>query len=69
MVGNSNEIHIVFPNTIDDTVRKPWNDPLAKAALQRRACLWAGENALLGLLDRGEKAEPQSIKALLIELH
>jgi hypothetical protein len=69
LVGDSNKIDVVLPDTIDDAVRKAGNDPLAKATGKWRTRLGAGGNTLRGLLNCGKKAEAESIEARLIELH
>ncbi len=69
LVGDSHKINVVFPHAIDDAVRKPGNDPLAKAASKRCARLGTGANALCGLLDWGKKPESESLKPRFIELY
>jgi hypothetical protein len=69
LVGDGDKVDVVFPDAINDAVRKPGNDPLAKATGKGCACLGAGGNALYGLLNRGKKAETESVDAPLIELH
>jgi len=68
-VGDGYKIDVVLPHVIDDAIRKASNEPLAKSAGERGACLGAGGNALSSLLDREKIAATESVETRLIEIH
>ena len=51
MVSDSDEIDVIFPDTIDDVVRETRNDSLAEFATKRGTRLRMGGNPFRCLLD------------------
>ena len=50
LVGNSDEIDVIFPHTIDDVIREPRNNTFSESGLERCASFGMSGNAFGRLL-------------------
>jgi hypothetical protein len=52
LVSDGDEIDGIFPHTIDDVIRKPWNNTFSKSVLEMSAGFGISQNAFRRLLYR-----------------
>lgn len=68
LVSDGDKVDVIFPNTIDDVVRKTRNDPLSEFTTKGRACLRMRGNPIRCLLDGRQESETEPIKPGFIKL-
>jgi len=45
LVGDSDEIDVIFPRTVDDVIRKPWNNTFSEFVTEMSASFGISRNA------------------------